>query len=84
MRIPSWKTVVKTPDDLKFVRLNGNSNACYKLSIKDKTVIPEDQKSSTPKNLLYRRFEQTVVDKLVEQAIFKARSDDKIGPHLYF
>jgi hypothetical protein len=37
-----------------------------------------------PKVLLYRRFEQDLTDKRIEQAIFEAKSADGTGPKLYF
>jgi hypothetical protein len=33
--IPAWNKFAATPDDLVFKRLNGNSNACFKVSLKD-------------------------------------------------
>lgn len=33
--VPSMKAILKSHKDLKFKRLNGNSNACFKVSIKD-------------------------------------------------
>ena len=70
--IPEWKQLIKTPDDLNLKRLNGNSNACFKVELKDH--INSD--GAIPRALLYRRYEQTVVDKRVEQAIFNAQSMD--------
>ena len=50
-KIPAWKQLIKTPDDLEFRRLKGNSNAVYKVICKNKTP------SDVPKALLYRRYE---------------------------
>jgi len=80
VRIPMWQPYMKNPENIKFTRLKGNSNACFKIELKTETEL----EGSVPKMLLYRRYEQKVVDKRVEQAIFKAKSEDKSGPHLYF
>jgi hypothetical protein len=37
-----------------------------------------------PNTLLYRRFEQELTDKRIEQAIFEEKSADRSGPKLYF
>ena len=51
--VPEWRFVLQSPDDLDFKRLNGNSNACYKVSIKD-GLYPEMIKTRA---LLFRRYE---------------------------
>ena len=66
--IDSWKAV--NFKDTKFSRLNGLSNACYKVSASDVMT------------LLYRKFECKVVDKQVEALIFKVASDEGLGPKL--
>jgi hypothetical protein len=87
--------VLTSPNDLEFKRLSGNSNECYKISLKRSikldaakvfntySVLP-DSNLYLPTSILYRRYKQQVVDKRVEQAIFKAKSEDKTGPHLYY
>jgi|DEB0MinimDraft_12_1074336.scaffolds.fasta_scaffold31514_2 hypothetical protein len=70
---------MSSPENLVYRRLNGNSNACFKVSLKDHIEIEE----GVPRSVLYRRYEQKVVDKAVEQAIFKAKSEDKSGPNLF-
>lgn len=37
-----------------------------------------------PRTLLYRRFEQELTDRRIEEAIFKTKSEDGTGPKLYF
>jgi hypothetical protein len=77
--VTAWSKVLQSPSDLQFKRLNGNSNACFKVSLKDHIVTPD----SVSRAVLYRRYEQKVIDKNVEQAIFLAKSEDKTGPALY-
>ena len=67
--------------DLDFKRLSGNSNAVYKVDLGSHIEV---ESKKTPRTLLYRRYEQTVTEKHVEQAIFKGKSEDKSGPNLYF
>lgn len=57
-----WSKVLQSPDDLVFKRLNGNSNACFKVALKDHIETPDN----LPRAVLYRRYEQKVVDKQVE------------------
>ena len=37
-----------------------------------------------PRTILYRRFEQDLTDKRIEQAIFETKSEDGTGPKLFF
>lgn len=62
--LPEWQKLVSSPTDLSYSRLKGNSNACFRVSLKETIITPDD--SSIPRQLLYRRYEQTVVDKSVE------------------
>lgn len=61
-------------------RLNGNSNAVFKVNIKD-GLYPEIVENRA---ILFRRYEQELIDKQIEQAIFKAMSDDGSGPKMFF
>ena len=74
--VPGW-TNVTSPDDIVFNRLSGLSNACYKVSTKDGI-------SADPPVLLFRKFEQELTDRRIEQAIFQTKSDDGTGPKLFF
>lgn len=78
--IPDWSSALKTSEDLNIKRLNGLSNACYRVSIKDE-VAPHLTDNRT---LLYRKFEQELTDKRIESAIFRTKSEDKTGPYLHF
>lgn len=50
-RVPSW-IPVNSPDDLEITRLNGRSNAVFRVH------IPKGKYESVePRTLLYRRFE---------------------------
>jgi len=60
--IPAWKLLIKTQDDLEIKRLTGNSNACFKVELKAHIISV----GKTPRALLYRRYQQTVVDKRIE------------------
>lgn len=62
--LPEWQKLVSSPMDLTYTRLKGNSNACFRVSLKETIITADD--SSIPRQLLYRRYEQTVVDKSVE------------------
>jgi len=61
-------------------RLNGNSNAVFRVKIKD-GLHPQITENRL---LLYRRYEQDIIDKQIEQAIFKAMSDLNLGPKMFF
>jgi hypothetical protein len=78
--ISSWKTHLNDQEDLEIKRLSGLSNACFRVQIKD--TVAEEIKE--PRTLLYRRFEQDLTDRRIEEAIFRAKSDDGTGPKLYF
>lgn len=80
--VPDWQKLITCPADLSYSRLKGNSNACFRVSLKESILLPDESK--IPRQLLYRRYEQTIIDKSVEQAIFKAKSEDLTGPMLYF
>ena len=77
--IPEWKQSVRSAEELSIRRLSGLSNACFRVTFKDGV-----NKTVEPKVLLYRRFEQDLTDKKIEQAIFETKSADGTGPKLYF
>ena len=77
--VPQWRAILQSVDDIKFKRLNGNSNACFKVSIRE-GLYPEESKTRA---LLYRKYEQKIIDKQIEQAIFNAMSLDGSGPKMY-
>ena len=77
--IPQWKETLVSVDELTIRRLSGLSNACFRVQIKEGI-----KKTLEPKTLLYRRFEQDLTDKRIEQAIFETKSEDGTGPKLYF
>ena len=78
--VPQWKQSLEDQDDLIIKRLSGLSNACFRVKIKDDVAL----NVSEPRTLLYRRFEQELTDRRIEEAIFKAKSEDGTGPKLYF
>ena len=78
-RLPEWSEYV-TLDKLSVERLNGLSNACYKVSVANCVDLPSD----TPRVLLYRKFECQIVDRRIETAIFKCMSESGLGPKLIY
>jgi len=78
--VPGWSRCLKSFEDLEYKRLNGNSNACFKVSIKE-DLHPE---VSETRAVLYRRYEQQIIDKKIEQAIFGAMSENGTGPKMFF
>jgi len=78
--VPEWKQALKSQDDLVIKRLSGLSNACFRVKIKDDVA----KNINEPRTLLYRRFEQELTDRRIEEAIFRTKSDDGSGPKLYF
>lgn len=74
-----WAQYLKSADDITIKRLNGNSNACFKVSIEE-GLAPQ---IITNRSLLYRRYEQKIIDKQIEQAIFIAMSDEGTGPKCF-
>lgn len=57
--------------------MSGLSNACFKVTLRDGLT-------AEPSVILYRRFEQTLTDMRIEEAIFKVNSDDGTGPKLHY
>lgn len=74
-----WQPL-KSHDDIEVKRLNGNSNAVFKVNIKA-GLYPQITEN---RSLLFRRYEQDIIDKQIEQAIFKAMSDNDLGPKMFF
>ena len=60
--------------------MSGLSNACFRVHIPD----GKHESISEPRTLLYRRFEQDLTDKRIEQGIFDIKSKNETGPKLYF
>lgn len=60
--LPEWAQYLKGPDDIDIKRLNGNSNACFKVNIKD-GLVPQILQH---RSVLYRRYEQKIIDKKIE------------------
>ena len=77
--VPSWNAI-QSPSDLEIKRLSGLSNACFRVHIPAGKF--EDIKE--PRTLLYRRFEQDLTDKRIEQGIFDIKSQNGTGPKLHF
>ena len=73
----SWDSF--TLNQIEITLLNGLSNSCYRVYIKDNTSVGVE-----PFNLLYRKFECAISDKKVEATVFKSMSDQGIGPLLYY
>ena len=87
LHLPEWKYCVESSNDLTIKRLSGLSNACFRVELtRDclKKVKESGNKQPDLKVILYRRFEQDLTDKRVEQAVFLTKSEDGTGPHLYF
>lgn len=51
--VPAWSQGV-TADDLVMNRLNGNSNECYRVAIKEEKA--DKLANDVPKTLLYRKY----------------------------
>ena len=68
---------MQSEDQVNIKKLNGLSNAVYRVSLKDEVELAD---SSTSRVILYRKFECTVVDKNMEAKLFKCMSDAGIGP----
>lgn len=87
LHLPEWKECLETSDDLAIKRLSGLSNACFRVEFTKAFLnkLKESGKQAPEtKVVLYRRFEQILTDKRVEQAVFLTKSEDGTGPKLYF
>jgi hypothetical protein len=72
LHIPDWASVLSSPNDITIQRLSGLSNAVFKVDLN----VAGQQK----KTVLYRRFEQTLTDRRIENTVFQLKSDDGSGP----
>lgn len=77
--VSEWKELNLSQEDFTFTRLSGNSNACYRVKLRDDVANCLVE----PRTVLYRKYLQTVVDKSVEQAIFLAKAEEMSGPRLF-
>lgn len=78
--VPGWAQAVQEPEQVEISKLNGLSNACYKVSLKsDVETAP-----NCPRTLLYRKFECEIVNKQVESALFESMSEAGLGPKLIY
>lgn len=63
--IDSWSHLVASKEDVIITRLNGMSNAVYKVELR-----PELAKQVDLSVLIYRQFEQDLTDRRIERAMF--------------
>lgn len=75
--------MINSYEDLEYIRLRGNSNAVFRINLRNHSELVKSC-PDLPGALLYRRFQQQLVDRSIEQAIFEAKSRDQSGPKLYF
>ena len=69
-QLPSWSEV--TFEQARIKRMDGLSNACYRVSVEKPVVSPDA--------VLYKKFECKIINKDVEALIFKNMSDRGYGP----
>ena len=69
--VSAWETADIQLDDITISRLNGLSNACYRVALKDRVDLQQD----THRVLLYRKFECKTSNLAIEAIIFKDMSD---------
>ena len=67
---PSWAQEVQSLEQVEISRLNGLSNACYKVELKPEVQLPSDDSDECPRVVLYRKFECEIIDKRVESTVF--------------
>ena len=77
----SWQNSVHSLDQVEIRRLNGMSNAVYKVALKSEVTLSD---SEDPRVVLYRKFECEIIDKKVESTIFQYMSESGQGPRLFF
>ena len=70
--VPAWAQAVDSLKDIKIKKMNGLSNSCYKVELKDNIEMAD---SSAPRSYLYRKLECEVVDREIERTIFQSMSD---------
>ena len=76
-----WRQTVHSLDQVEILRLNGLSNACYRVKLNDNVVLSDPD---TPRVVIYRKYECDIIDLHIEKAIFKSMSDSGIGPRLFY
>lgn len=73
--VSSWITLVHI-NQITITKLNGLSNACYKVSVNEEELENTLQtKDITPQVLLYREFLNQEVNMNIERALFKVFSE---------
>ena len=77
----SWQNSVQSLNQVEIRRLNGMSNAVYKVALKSEVTLSD---SEDPRVVLYRKFECEIIDKKVESTIFQYMSESGQGPRLFF
>lgn len=70
--MPDWRHV--SLSDVKISLLSGYSNACYKVLLEPGVELADPD---TPRSVLYRKFENELIDKEIEKIIFRAMSDHR-------
>ena len=76
-----WRQSVNSLDQVEILRLNGLSNACYRVKLNDNVVLSDPD---TPRVVIYRKYECDIIDLHIEKAIFRSMSDSGIGPKLFY
>ena len=79
--VRAWDQGVQTLNDIKISRLNGLSNACYRVELQDWVSLSD---TAEKRVFLYRKFECTVNNKEIEAIIFQNMSEKNLGPKLVF
>lgn len=77
--MPAWRSV--SLSDVTIKRLSGLSNACYKVQLLDTIKIDDTE---VPRKLLYRKFENEVIDKKIEELIFRSMAEKGFGPKFIY
>lgn len=67
--------------DVNISLLNGMSNACYKVFLEPGVELADPD---TPRQVLYRKFENDHIDKKIEEVIFRTMSAKRMGPRFIF
>jgi len=78
-QVPQWAHV-RTIAEVSFQRLNGLSNACYRVELEDSVPLADEQY----RVLLYRKFENEVVDLAIEKLLFSSMAESNLGPALIY
>lgn len=77
--MPAWGHV--SLDEVTISRLSGLSNACYKVSVGPEVTIADPD---TPRKVLYRKFENEIIDNTIEEIVFRNMSERNLGPKFVF